>query len=47
MPITQWLESPDAFPIAHFKAKYNRETVDNFKKYDHMADLAVTSAQTL
>ena len=46
MLITHWLEGPDAFPIAHFKAKYNKETVGDFKKYDHMADLAVTSAQS-
>ena len=41
MLITHWLEGPDAFPMAHFKAKYNKETVGDFKKYDHMADLAV------
>ena len=32
--------------MAHFKAKYNKETVGDFKKYDHMADLAVTTAQS-
>ena len=46
MPITQRFEVPDDFPIAHFKAQYQGETVGDFKNYDHMADLAVTTAQT-
>ena len=32
--------------MAHFKAKQHGKTVGNFEKYDRMADLAVTTAQT-
>ena len=47
MPITQRFEVPDDFPIAHFKAQYQRETVSDFKNHDCMTDLAVTTGQTL
>ena len=46
MQITHWVEGPDDFPIAQFKAKYNGEIEGYFEKYDHLADLAVTTAQS-
>ena len=40
------MRSPDDFPIAHVKAKYHGKTLCDFEKYDHMADLVVTSAKS-